>query len=148
METEPIIVGGEESGGLSVKGHIPEKDGILACLLMAELAAVERKPLLKILRDLEKQTGEFHTTRINVAIRAEKKEALLKKLAAGLEKVGSFPVQKFITTDGYKFLLPNDEWVAFRASGTEPLIRGYIEAKSPPQLKKLEAACRQILADV
>src|SRR5690606_2543213 len=68
MESEPIIVGGEESGGLSVRGHIPEKDGTLACLLMAELVAVEKKPLLKILKDLEKQTGEFHTTRINVAI--------------------------------------------------------------------------------
>jgi phosphoglucomutase len=148
MESEPIIVGGEESGGLSVKGHIPEKDGILACLLMAELAAVERKPLLKILGDLEKKTGEFHTTRINVAIPAEKKEALLKKLAGGLDKVGALPVKQFITTDGFKFVLPDNEWVAFRASGTEPLIRAYIEAKSSGQMKKLEGACRKILADV
>lgn len=148
MESEPIIVGGEESGGLSVKGHIPEKDGILACLLMTELAAVEGKPLLKVLAGLEKQTGEFHTYRINVAIPADKKDALLRKLAAGLEKVGNQPVQKFITTDGYKYLLPDEEWVAFRASGTEPLIRAYIEAKSPQQLKKLEAACRKILSEV
>jgi len=147
METEPIIVGGEESGGLSVKGHIPEKDGILACLLMAELFAVEKKPLLKVLKDLEKQTGEFHTNRINVAIPADKKEALLKKLAAGLDKVGNLRVEKFITTDGYKFLLPMNEWIAFRASGTEPLIRAYIEAKSPQQLKKLEGACRKILSE-
>ncbi len=147
MESEPIIVGGEESGGLSVKGHIPEKDGILACLLMAELVAVEKKPLLKILQDLEKQTGEFHTTRINVKIPAEKKEALLQKLAGGLEKVGEIPVEKFITTDGYKFLLPNGEWVAFRASGTEPLIRCYIEAKSAKGLKKLQAACQRLLAE-
>jgi phosphomannomutase len=115
---------------------------------MAELVAVENKPLLKILAGLEKQTGEFHTNRINVSIPADKKDALLKKLAAGLDKVGAIPVQKFITTDGYKFLLPNDEWVAFRASGTEPLIRAYIEAKSPQQLKKLEAACRKILSEV
>jgi alpha-D-glucose phosphate-specific phosphoglucomutase len=148
MENEPIIVGGEESGGLSVKGHIPEKDGILACLLMAELVAVERKPLLKILESLEKKTGEFHTNRINVAIPAQKKDALLRKLAGGLEKIGSSPVQKFVTTDGYKFLLPDDEWVAFRASGTEPLIRAYIEAKSPQQMKKLEAACRKILSEI
>jgi len=145
METEPIIVGGEESGGLSVKGHIPEKDGILACLLMAELVAMEQKPLLKILKDIESKTGEFHTTRINVKIPAEKKEALLSKLAAGLDNVGNLPVQKFITTDGYKFLLPNEEWVAFRASGTEPLIRCYIEAKSAKQLKKLQAACQKLL---
>ncbi len=59
MESEPIIVGGEESGGLSVKGHVPEKDGILACLLMAELVAVERKPLREILKELEKHIGKF-----------------------------------------------------------------------------------------
>ena len=148
MENEPIIVGGEESGGLSVKGHIPEKDGILACLLMAELVAVERKPLLKILASLSKQTGEFHTNRVNVSIPAQKKDALLRKLAGGFEKIGSIPVQKFITTDGYKFLLPDGEWVAFRSSGTEPLIRAYIEAKSPQQMKKLETACRKILSEV
>src|SRR6185295_7052900 len=83
METEPIIVGGEESGGLSVKGHVPEKDGILACLLMAELVATERKSLGKILKDLEKHTGEFHTDRLNVAIQPETKDALLAKLGSG-----------------------------------------------------------------
>lgn len=145
MESEPIIVGGEESGGLSVKGHVPEKDGILACLLMAELVATEKKSLGQILQQLEKQTGEFHTDRINVAIPADKKEALLKRLAAGLDQIGAFKVEKFITTDGFKFLLPNREWVAFRASGTEPLIRCYVEAKSAAQLKKLRAACVKLL---
>jgi phosphoglucomutase len=145
MENEPIIVGGEESGGLSVKGHVPEKDGILACLLMAELVATEGKSLGAILKHLEKETGEFHTERINVAIPPEKKDALLQKLAAGLDLIGSFKVEKFITTDGYKFLLPSGEWVAFRASGTEPLIRCYIEAKSAAHLRKLRAACRDLL---
>jgi alpha-D-glucose phosphate-specific phosphoglucomutase len=146
MEREPVIVGGEESGGLSVKGHVPEKDGILACLLMAELVATEKKSLGRILKELAKQIGNFYTDRINVAIPPDKKEALLKKLAGGLQSVGQFKVEKFITTDGYKFLLPNNEWVAFRASGTEPLIRCYIEAKSKANLKKLDAACRQLLA--
>src|SRR5205823_5746730 len=145
MEQEPIIVGGEESGGLSVKGHVPEKDGILACLLMTELVATERKSLGRILKELEQQTGEFHSDRLNVKIPPEKKEALLNKLAAGLDSVGPLKVEKFITTDGYKFLLPNGEWVAFRASGTEPLIRCYLEAKSASQLKKLRAACRKLL---
>ncbi|MDX1953159.1 MAG: phosphoglucomutase/phosphomannomutase family protein [Verrucomicrobiota bacterium] len=145
MEQEPIIVGGEESGGLSVKGHVPEKDGILACLLMAELAATEKRPLKAILQNLEKQTGEFHTDRLNIAIPPEKKEALLQRLGAGLDKVGSFKVEKFITTDGYKFLLPNNEWVAFRASGTEPLVRCYIEAKTLDQLQKLRSACQKLL---
>lgn len=146
MESEPIIVGGEESGGLSVKGHTPEKDGILACLLMAELVATEKKSLGRILKDLEKQTGEFHSDRINVSIPPAKKEALLAKLGAGLDSVGPYKVEKFITTDGFKFLLPNHEWVAFRASGTEPLIRCYIEAKSASGLKKLRDACRNLLA--
>ena len=148
MESEPVIVGGEESGGLSVKGHVPEKDGILACLLMAELVATERKSLGTVLKELEKQTGEFHSDRLNVKIPPEKKEALLKKLGAGLDSVGPFRVEKFITTDGYKFLLPNREWVAFRASGTEPLIRCYVEAKSASQLKKLRAACMKLLQEI
>jgi alpha-D-glucose phosphate-specific phosphoglucomutase len=145
MESEPIIVGGEESGGLSVKGHVPEKDGILACLLMAELVATERKSLGQILKALEKQTGAFHTDRLNVRIPPEKKEALLSRLAAGLDSVGPFKVEKFITIDGYKFLLPDREWVAFRASGTEPLIRCYLEARSAAHLSKLRAACRKLL---
>jgi alpha-D-glucose phosphate-specific phosphoglucomutase len=146
MESEPIIVGGEESGGLSVKGHVPEKDGILACLLMAELVATEKKSLGRILKDLEKQIGEFHTDRINVSIPPDKKEALLAKLGSGLSNIGPFKVEKFITTDGFKFLVPNGEWVAFRASGTEPLIRCYIEARSLASLKKLRSACRKLLA--
>src|SRR3989475_3117837 len=144
MESEPIIVGGEESGGLSVKGHVPEKDGILACLLMAELVATEKKSLGRILKDLEKQTGPFHTERINIAIQPESKEALLTKLGSGLQTIGPFKVEKFITTDGFKYLLPGNEWVAFRASGTEPSIRCYIEAKSALKLKKLSSACRSL----
>src|SRR5262245_45296946 len=66
MESEPIIVGDEKSDGLSIKGHVPEKNGILACLLMAELMATERKSLGRILKELEKQTGAFHTDRLNV----------------------------------------------------------------------------------
>jgi alpha-D-glucose phosphate-specific phosphoglucomutase len=145
MESEPIIVGGEESGGLSVKGHVPEKDGILACLLMAELVATEKKSLGQILKELSKQIGNFYTDRINVSFAPEKKDALLAKLGSGLKNIGPFKVETFITTDGYKFLLPNREWVAFRASGTEPLIRCYIEAKSKAGLKKLQTACRELL---
>ena len=146
METEPIIVGGEESGGLSVKGHVPEKDGILACLLMAELVAYERKSLGQILKTIAKQTGEFHTEWINIKIPLEKKDALLARLGAGLDAIGPFKVEKFTTTDGYKFLLPNREWVAFRASGTEPVFRCYIEAKSAAQLKRLRQQCQRLLA--
>jgi alpha-D-glucose phosphate-specific phosphoglucomutase len=145
MESEAIIVGGEESGGLSVKGHVPEKDGILACLLMAELVATERKSLGRILKSIEKKTGPFITDRINVQVAPQNKAQLIKKLKAGPRKIGSFPVQKFITKDGFKFLLPGGEWVAFRASGTEPVFRCYIEAKSPAHHRKLRKACEALL---
>ena len=145
MESEAVIVGGEESGGLSVKGHIPEKDGILACLLMAELVAYEKRSLGAILKDLEKKTGQFHSDRLNLRIPAEKKDALLERLGQGYGQIAGLSVQQFIRTDGYKFLLPNNEWVAFRASGTEPVVRCYIEAKSPAQLEKLRKACRKLV---
>jgi len=113
---------------------------------MAELVATEKKSLGQILKELSKKIGDFYTDRINVSFAPEKKDALLAKLGGGLKNIGSFPVEKFITTDGYKFLLPGNEWVAFRASGTEPLIRCYIEAKSRANLKKLQTACREVLA--
>jgi alpha-D-glucose phosphate-specific phosphoglucomutase len=145
MESEPIIVGGEESGGLSVKGHVPEKDGIIACLLMAELVAAERKSLGQILQKLTLKIGKFYTDRIDVAIPPDKIEALLTKLGSGLQNLGPFKVENITSTDGYKFLLPKNEWAAFRVSGTEPLVRCYLEAKSPAHLKKLQAACQELL---
>jgi phosphoglucomutase len=146
MEREPVIVGGEESGGLSVRGHVPEKDGILACLLMAELVAAAGKPLGAVLKEITKLSGPFFTDRINIHIDPAKKDELLSRLSGGVEKIGSFPVQKRITMDGYKFLLPNGEWVAFRASGTEPVFRCYIEARSKKNLEPLRKACRALLS--
>ena len=146
MEREPVIVGGEESGGLSVRGHVPEKDGILACLLMAELMAASGKPLGAVLKEITKLGGPFFTERINIHIDPAKKADLLSRLAGGLEKIGSFPIQKRITLDGYKFLLPDGEWVAFRASGTEPVFRCYIEARSKKNLEPLRQACRTLLS--
>jgi phosphomannomutase len=117
-------------------------------LLLIDPSAVGQNRRLwwfTILKELERQTGQFHTDRINVAIRPDTKEALLAKLGSGLEWIGKFKVEKFITTDGFKYLLPNDEWVAFRASGTEPLIRCYLEAKTPANLRKLRQACKGLL---
>jgi alpha-D-glucose phosphate-specific phosphoglucomutase len=145
MESQPIIVGGEESGGLSVKGHVPEKDGILACLLMAELVATERRSLGQILKSLEKTTGPFFTDRINIRVAPQRMARIIGKLKGGLKLIGPFPVEKFITTEGFKFLLPGGEWVAFRASGTEPVFRCYIEAKSRASHKKLTRACAALL---
>jgi alpha-D-glucose phosphate-specific phosphoglucomutase len=145
MERESVIVGGEESGGLSVQGHVPEKDGVLACLLMAELVAAERKTLGRILKELEKAGGSFYTDRINIHVDPAAKEELLSRLAGGLKAVATYPVEKFITTDGWKFLLPQGQWVAFRASGTEPVFRCYIEARTKANLARLREACGAIL---
>jgi phosphoglucomutase len=145
MEREPVIVGGEESGGLSVRGHVPEKDGILACLLMAELVAAAGKSLGAILKEITKLGGDFFTDRINIHIDPEKKKELLSRLSGGLARIGPFPVEKHITTDGFKFILPNGQWVAFRASGTEPVFRCYIEARLKRNLEPLRAACRALL---
>lgn len=145
MEREQVIVGGEESGGLSVQGHVPEKDGILACLLMAELVAAERKTLGNILKAINRIGGSFYTDRINIHIDPAAKAGLLARLGSGLKAIGSFPVEKFITTDGWKFLLPKGEWVAFRASGTEPVFRCYIEARSKANLARLRQDCNALL---
>ena len=145
MESEDIIVGGEESGGLSIKGHIPEKDGVLACLLMAELVATEGKPLTKILKDIEKNTGPFYTSRINIKINPETKDQLLKKLGSGIDKIGKSKVDKIVTIDGFKFIFDTGEWVAFRPSGTEPVFRCYIEVHSEKRLKILTNNCKNLL---
>lgn len=134
MESEPIIVGGEESGGLSVKGHVPEKDGILACLLMAELVAYEGKTLGRLLKEIQARTGAIVSDRINLRVTPERKEELLRKFGQGLETFGGQRVSRIITIDGFKFLLEDGCWVMFRASGTEPVFRCYLEARTARQL--------------
>ena len=145
MEREPIIVGGEESGGLSVKGHVPEKDGILACLLMAELVAYEGKGPRRILREIERQTGTIVSDRINLHVTPERREELLKKFATGLEQFAGRRVTGMVTIDGFKFLLGDGCWVMFRASGTEPVFRCYLEARSMRQLAVFRAAALKLV---
>ena len=134
MEQEPVIVGGEESGGLSVKGHVPEKDGVLACLLMCELVAYEGQSIRKILARLEKECGRIESDRINLRVTPERKDELLRKFAGGLREFGGRTVTETVTVDGFKFLLGDHCWVMFRASGTEPVFRCYLEAPTTRQL--------------
>ncbi|MCS7049576.1 MAG: phosphoglucomutase/phosphomannomutase family protein [Verrucomicrobiae bacterium] len=140
MEAEPVIVGGEESGGLSVKGHVPEKDGILACLLMAELVAHAGRPLKKILAEIQKETGTIVSERINLRVTPQRKEELLARFASGLSEFAGRRVTETITKDGYKFMLGDGCWVMFRASGTEPVFRCYLEARTRRQLADMRQA--------
>ena len=134
MESEPIIVGGEESGGLSVKGHVPEKDGILACLLMAELVAYEGRALGSILKEIQGWAGGIVSDRINLRVTPEQKEELLQRFKNGLDEFGGQKVRDVVTMDGYKFLLEDGCWAMFRASGTEPVFRCYLEVRTTRHL--------------
>jgi phosphoglucomutase len=145
MERERIIVGGEESGGLSVQGHVPEKDGVLACLLMAELVACEGRSLQHILQRIQKQAGTILSDRINLRVTPERKDQLLDRFAKGLTSFAGQNVRETITVDGFKFLLNDGEWIMFRASGTEPVFRVYLEARTPRQLNRFKRAALDLV---
>jgi phosphomannomutase len=133
-----FIIGGEESGGLTIRGHIPEKDGILACLLMAEAVAMNKKSITALLKDIEKMTGEIITSRLNFHLPAETMEAFRNSLKTrSTESFAGMKVKKNITIDGHKFILDDGAWIGFRLSGTEPVVRVYVEADNQTKLNKL-----------
>ncbi|OGF49038.1 MAG: hypothetical protein A2231_08480 [Candidatus Firestonebacteria bacterium RIFOXYA2_FULL_40_8] len=138
MMKEPMIIGGEESGGLTTYQHIPEKDGILACLLVLEMVAAEKKSIKEILKKMYGEVGYIATGRGNVRLTEEKKQKLVAALSKKPPiKFGSYTVEKLITMDGFKFLLGGKNWIMIRLSGTEPLVRLYAEADSDKHLDQL-----------
>ncbi|MCL6472183.1 MAG: phosphoglucomutase/phosphomannomutase family protein [Firmicutes bacterium] len=138
MMQRQVVLGGEESGGLSIQGHIPEKDGLLADLLLAEIVAHEQKPLTEIMEDIYSTYGRFYTQRIDVHITQERKDELLKSLKESppRELVGD-KVVDIKTIDGVKLVLESGDWVLVRPSGTEPLIRIYSESKEKDRFKDI-----------
>jgi len=141
IEEQGAILGGEESGGLSIAGHYGGKDGILADLLIAEVWATHQKPLTQLLQELEAKYGEFHSTRTDLHLEEEPKRALMEKMKTSppLEVAGQ-KVVKVVATDGVKLTLEDGSWILLRASGTEPLVRIYAEAGSPEKLDTLSKA--------
>ena len=135
-----IVIGGEESAGLSLRGHVPDKDGILACLLVAEMVAVEGKTLGRLLADLYRRVGEFHTARKNLRLSSELAKKIGDKLASPPDRLAGKAVKQLITTDGVKMILDDGSWALFRKSGTEPVVRVYTEAGSSEELELLTAA--------
>jgi phosphomannomutase len=143
-----FLIGGEESGGLTIAGHLPEKDGILACLLLAELVARERKSLSAILQQLYRRIGTpILSDRVNVDLASTSAGEAIREKLSGFRpaRLAGKKVVKTDTLDGHKYLLEDGSWLAIRLSGTEPVARIYLEAGSPARLKQLAAAGRQLL---
>ncbi|MGE5553226.1 MAG: phosphoglucomutase/phosphomannomutase family protein [Betaproteobacteria bacterium] len=137
MREEPICIGGEESGGLSIGGHLPEKDGILACLLVAELRATAGRPLKELLAELMREVGPAYSRRIDLRCGEGEKRAIMGGLQEAFPaEVGGTPVTAVDRKDGVKLILADQSWILVRASGTEPLLRVYVEAESPEALER------------
>lgn len=146
-EGDNFIIGGEESGGLTIRGHVPEKDGVLACLLVAEMVAMSKKPIRKILADIEKLVGQVHTGRLNFHLTPDEMEAFRGRLQKGTPSAfGPLKVKELITLDGYKFILEDGSWLGVRLSGTEPVVRLYLETDSAAKMKKLLSLGRNFIA--
>ena len=139
MMKEDVIIGGEESGGLSIKGHIPEKDGVLADLLVTEMVSRLGKPLSQIWKDLVKKIGPYEGRRGKLELSDEKKKEVMDLLKnKPPSKVGELKVSKVKTIDGVKIILEDNSWFVVRPSGTEPLVRIYAESKNPKSLDAID----------
>ena len=142
----PVLMGGEESGGLSIKGHIPEGDGILMGLLLLEVIARRGKPLEQLVDELEAEFGPAHYARTDLRLRRPViKAEMVKRLRddAPAEIAGA-KVADVLTTDGVKYLLEDESWLLIRPSGTEPVLRVYAEATSEALRDGLLQYCEEI----
>jgi phosphomannomutase len=144
IQQDKIALGGEESAGLSIRGHVPEKDGILACLLVAEMTAVRRASLGEQLRALfRKVGGEFWPVRANLHLSAEAQARTLERLRTDPREFDGRAVSRVDRTDGLKMVFADGSWILMRASGTEPILRVYTEAGTPELSRQLQAAAKR-----
>ncbi len=139
MTERNIIIAGEESGGIGIQNHLPERDGIFNGLLLAEIMAVRRMKLSKLVQELFDEFGEHHYDRVDVHMSQKDKEKVLNKYSSPIKKIGSFQIRKVDKADGFKYYV-DDGWVMIRASGTEPLVRFYAESNDPKKVRALLAA--------
>ncbi len=141
------VIAGEESGGLSIQKHTPEKDGILADLLVMEMIAYEGKPLSQIRKDFVKKYGKFHNTRMDIELESPKdKDDLMEKFRHIGNEFGGLKIIRRDEIDGvrYTFDAP-DTWLLARPSGTEPLIRVYVESTNQKLFRKIIAGVRKLV---
>ncbi|MDE3149241.1 MAG: phosphoglucomutase/phosphomannomutase family protein [Acidobacteriota bacterium] len=145
INEDKIAIGGEESAGLTIRGHVPEKDGVLAGLLVAEMVATRGKSLSVQLRELFAKVGSFYPVRENFRLTAEVKAAFTEKLKADPAELSGRKVAKVVRTDGLKLILEDGSWVCYRLSGTEPVVRAYTEARSRQDMEALRAAAEKFV---
>ena len=138
-----IALGGEESAGMTIHGHLPEKDGILACLLVAEMIAARQASLGEQLRDLFRRVGaEFWPVRENLHLPAEAQAKLPKRLLENFTEFAGHKVAKTDRTDGLQLIFDDGSWILMRPSGTEPVVRIYTEASKLTAAQKLAREAR------
>jgi alpha-D-glucose phosphate-specific phosphoglucomutase len=142
---DKIAIGGEESAGLTIRGHVPEKDGIIAGLLMAEMVATRGTSLGAQLKVLFAKVGSFYPVRENFHLTAEQKAAFTEKLKADPRELGGRKVTSVVRTDGLKLILDDGSWVCYRLSGTEPVVRAYTEARNQHEMESLRTAAEEFV---
>lgn len=143
IKQDRIAIGGEESAGLSIRYHVPEKDGILAGLLCCETVAHRRKSLQQQIRDIFGKVGSFYPQRENFRLTPEVKQKFTEKLAGDPAELAGRKVMRVVRTDGMKLIFADGSWVCYRLSGTEPVVRIYSEARRGSDLKKLAAVAKE-----
>jgi phosphoglucomutase len=143
IKQDRVAIGGEESAGLSIRHHVPEKDGILAGLLCCEMVAARGKSLGSQLQDLFVKVGSFYPRRENFRLTPEVKQKFTVKLGQNPHDFFGRKVKEVVCTDGLKLVCADGSWVCYRLSGTEPVVRVYSEAGSHEDLEKLSAAAKQ-----
>jgi len=143
IKADKIVIGGEESAGLSIRHHVPEKDGILAGLLCCEMVARRGKNLTSQLHDLFAKVGSFYPKRENFRLTEEVKAKFTEKLRQNPHEFFGRKVEEVVRTDGLKLVCDDGAWVCYRLSGTEPVVRVYSEAGSQQDLEKLSAAAKK-----
>jgi phosphoglucomutase len=142
IKADKIVIGGEESAGLSIRHHVPEKDGIIAGLLCCEMVARRGKSLGEQLKDLFVEVGSFYPLRENFRLTPEVKAKFTTKLGSDPKDIFGRKVAQVVRTDGMKLVFDDGAWVCYRLSGTEPVVRVYSEARSQADSKKLSAAAK------
>jgi len=147
IKQDKILIGGEESAGLSIRKHVPEKDGVLAGLLCCEMVARRGVSLGKQLADLFGKVGSFYPLRENFRLTPEVKQKFTEKLRGDPNEFYGIKVAMAVRTDGLKLVLADGSWVCYRLSGTEPVVRVYSEARSREDLAKLSAAAKAWIFD-